>query len=308
MLVAFQHRREAMALSERLPIEDIPYYRVRTPLQLAIQILKRHRDIYFADSVEIKPISVILTTLAAHAYDNETRLAAALISIVDRMTDFIETRKGIKWIANPSHPTENFADRWVEDPARQDAFYSWHAVVSADIALLLELNTQSDIDDFIDGRFGSAIARSIKENRNSSKQGRLRLFEQFSPRHRKSPPWAFNECGTVQIADVVATRNGFQTRRYRDGSAPLMKGTSLRFSANTDVPRPYRVYWQVVNWGEEAKRRGDLRGGFDDGGVSRGNLSTQETAQYTGTHTIECFIVKDDYLVARSGRIQVNIR
>ena len=90
MLLAFQRRREAIALSERLQIDDIPYYRVRTPLQLAIQILKRHRDIYFADNVEIKPISVILTTLAAHAYDNETRLAAALISIVDHMTDFIE--------------------------------------------------------------------------------------------------------------------------------------------------------------------------------------------------------------------------
>ena len=34
----------------------------------------------------------------------------------------------------------------------------------------------------------------------------------------------------------------------------------------------------------------------------------RKTAQYTGTHTIECFIVKDDYLVARSGRIEVNVR
>jgi hypothetical protein len=36
---------------------------VKTPLQQAVQILKRHRDMMFADDPEHKPISVIITTL-----------------------------------------------------------------------------------------------------------------------------------------------------------------------------------------------------------------------------------------------------
>lgn len=54
-------------------IEDVPEWRIRTPLQRAVQILKRHRDIYFANDHENCPVSIILTTLAAKAYNNQTR-------------------------------------------------------------------------------------------------------------------------------------------------------------------------------------------------------------------------------------------
>lgn len=60
------------------------------PLQFCDQILKRHRDIYFANNPDIKPISIIITALTAHAYEKETQLSAALFSIVEKMPDFIE--------------------------------------------------------------------------------------------------------------------------------------------------------------------------------------------------------------------------
>ncbi|MEO3416150.1 nucleotidyltransferase [Roseovarius sp. CAU 1744] len=52
-------------------VEDIPTYRVRTPLQSAIVTLKRHCDTVFADDPKNKPISIIISTLAAHAYQGE---------------------------------------------------------------------------------------------------------------------------------------------------------------------------------------------------------------------------------------------
>lgn len=308
MTIAFDSRREALALAESKQVDDIPQYRVRTPLQLVIQMLKRHRDIYFIHRVDVKVISVIITTLAAHAYNNETRLSAALIRIVENMKNFIETRDGIDWIGNPSHPTENFADRWALDSERRDAFYSWHDAVTTDIALLLELESQTDIDEFIRDRFGSGIAKTIAENRKPMSHLRTRLFERITPKHRRSPPWDLKIGGTVSIDKVTSTAKGFRDRRYKDGGAPLIKETGLRFHANTQIPRPFSVYWQIVNWGDEAIRRGDLRGCFDDGGISSGNLTRRETARYSGTHTIECFIVKDGYLAARSGRFEVNVR
>ena len=68
MREVFDARRRALALEARASVEDIPEHRVRTPLQSAIQILKHHRDVMFSERVDDKPISIILTTLAAHAY------------------------------------------------------------------------------------------------------------------------------------------------------------------------------------------------------------------------------------------------
>jgi hypothetical protein len=106
-------------------IEDIPTYRVRTPLQSAIMILKRHRDTMFANDTTNAPISIIISTLAAHAYDGEEAIGYALLSILSRMTSAIE-HDGEKYIIkNPTDALENFADKWDEHPERAQAFFSW---------------------------------------------------------------------------------------------------------------------------------------------------------------------------------------
>ena len=52
-------------------IEEVPTYELKTPLQRAIQLLKRHRDVMFADNPEVAPISMILTNLSGRAYNGE---------------------------------------------------------------------------------------------------------------------------------------------------------------------------------------------------------------------------------------------
>jgi hypothetical protein len=82
----FDARRKAIALKESiLNAEDVEHYKVRTPLQSAILILKRHRDARFEGALEDKPISIILTTLSALAYNQEITIAGALYGILDRM-------------------------------------------------------------------------------------------------------------------------------------------------------------------------------------------------------------------------------
>jgi hypothetical protein len=106
-------------------VEDIPTYRVRTPLQSAIMILKRHRDTMFADDPTDKPISIIISSLAAHAYQGEETIGYALLSILNRMEDAIE-HDGKKYvIKNPTDALENFADKWEEHPERASAFFEW---------------------------------------------------------------------------------------------------------------------------------------------------------------------------------------
>ncbi|MBS7327125.1 MAG: nucleotidyltransferase [Oxalobacter sp.] len=116
---------EAYALDSKVEIDSVPMYRVKTPLQMAIQLLKRHRDVCFKDNPDDAPISIIITTLASHAYNGESSLYEAICNILKHMTDYIEYRKGVYWIANPVMQEENFADKWIQYPERRLAFLKW---------------------------------------------------------------------------------------------------------------------------------------------------------------------------------------
>jgi hypothetical protein len=113
MEAVFEERKKALQKGVRAVPEPIPDYRIRTPLQSAIMILKRHRDIMFVKRGDERPISIILTTLAAHAYNGERKIAEALFSILSRMDqNIIRRADGTYLIPNPTDPSENFADKW----------------------------------------------------------------------------------------------------------------------------------------------------------------------------------------------------
>ena len=129
-------------------VEPVMQHIVKTPLQQAIQILKRHRDIMFADLEEYKPISIILTTLAAHAYNGEEELDEALLQIVNHMGFYIGFSNGVAYIPNPSNPNENFADKWREHPERENSFREWLQKVQRDFRVLLEQeNLSTSVDE-----------------------------------------------------------------------------------------------------------------------------------------------------------------
>jgi len=144
MQAIFTLRKTALAASMRINVEDVPEWRVKTPLQRSVQILKRHRDIYFQPAPEIKPASITLTTLAAHAYENQEDVFDALTGMAVRMPAFIERRSGKWWVPNPTDPDENFADKWNEYPARREAFMRWLQKVEVDFTNLSKAETLSD--------------------------------------------------------------------------------------------------------------------------------------------------------------------
>ena len=142
-------------------VDDVPDQLVRTPLQRSVQLMKRNRDLHFngPEKIDYAPISVIITTLAAHLYQGEPDTHSALAGIVGRLQGhaglveggtidpFLATmglirrlRDGRWYIGNPVNPAENFADRWHEDGhARARAFFSWVTGLQKDL-----LNLQTD--------------------------------------------------------------------------------------------------------------------------------------------------------------------
>ncbi|MEG0550301.1 MAG: nucleotidyltransferase [Vagococcus sp.] len=130
---SFKKNRQFLAESRDVEIEKIKLSQVRTPLQMAIQILKRHRDVLFT-GCDDKPISIIITTLAAKAYNGEENLFEAIQNILENMEKFIEIDgTGSVIICNPTMKSENFADKWIEEPSKKDAFYTWLSKAKEDI-------------------------------------------------------------------------------------------------------------------------------------------------------------------------------
>ncbi|MER8659206.1 nucleotidyltransferase [Mesorhizobium sp. M0847] len=161
MAKAYEKRKnELLQKGVRAGTEPIPDYRIRTPLQYAIMILKRHRDIMYTDrSDDDKPISIILTTLAAHSYDGEEKIAEALFVILTKMDSFIGTAAdGSRLIANPSDPLENFADKWKEHPKREKEFHNWLRKARADFTALAQLSNKELITEQLAKGVGVGIA------------------------------------------------------------------------------------------------------------------------------------------------------
>lgn len=115
------------------------YNEKKLPLQRVVQILKRHRDLH-SNGHEHRPISIIITTLAARAYGKETNILVALQNVIAGMRGQIkeeyspELGRFIKRIPNPVDESENFADRWIKEPERERRFYAWLDAVEADVA------------------------------------------------------------------------------------------------------------------------------------------------------------------------------
>ncbi|MBA7581199.1 hypothetical protein ES708_23101 [subsurface metagenome] len=91
-----------------------------------MQILKRHRDIFFSKKQEkYKPISIIITTLAAKIYQGQEDIYITLSDILNGINEDIVKLDGKFNIPNPANPEENFADKWNEDEKLSLAFFDW---------------------------------------------------------------------------------------------------------------------------------------------------------------------------------------
>lgn len=176
MRVVFEKRRRVLAEAVKASVEDIPDYKVRTPLQSAIMILKRHRDImYVKDELNCCPISIIITTLAAHAYNGDEEIADALLSILSGMETYImRDGRGRAVIANPSDPLENFADKWAEFPERERAFFEWLRQAQRDFAYAASLADRNTISESLSPHLGQELAKRAADRSATTSSSLLR--------------------------------------------------------------------------------------------------------------------------------------
>lgn len=318
-----QYDKQLFNLSEKIQksVEKIPEYKIKTPLQKAIQILKRHRDIMFVNDKDHQPISIIISTLAGHAYNNEADTFEALLNIITKMPDFIFRKEGILWVPNPVNPLENFADKWPENKEKEHNFMRWLRQVYTDLSEASIKKDNDSLNESLRFKFGSKpVFEAIKKSNNHNDTSQLFFAvkpglikntiitpAKFDVPHRRNPQWPVVQTNQVRVS-AKYTRNGYRPRDLVNDDIPVPMGGSLRFEAKTDYPHSYKVYWQIVNTGYQADLANNLRGGFYEGFFERGGLVKEEDTKYKGMHWVECFIVnKSNICVARSGEFIVNI-
>ena len=131
------YKREHQLVVAQADVEEVKRRKVKTPLQRAVQLLKRHRDIAFEnDETGNKPISIIITTVAAQLYEEEDNIFDAISNILNKAPQWILSKKvnGKYYITNPAYPNENYADKWNEHPERAQTFFTWLKQAQQDLS------------------------------------------------------------------------------------------------------------------------------------------------------------------------------
>jgi hypothetical protein len=113
----------------------------------------------FLQAPNIAPISMIITNLAAQAYQGEMEITEALRGILNRMPDFV--RETVPRVPNPTHPSEDYADKWRRDPRLERSFYEWHQQAKADIERFSSTLTRLTSRD-VEQKFSLPLSRELE--------------------------------------------------------------------------------------------------------------------------------------------------
>jgi hypothetical protein len=140
-------------------VDELPAYKWRSPLQACVQILKRHRDVMYDGDSDRQPISIIITTLSAHAYDGSTDIPGALENILRRMDSYI--RASAPRVPNPVNPAEDFADKWANPKYRhldlEGNFYRWLGRARRDLDALLAQQDPKWVSEYAQRSFAAPL-------------------------------------------------------------------------------------------------------------------------------------------------------
>lgn len=171
-------------------VEDVPTYSVKTPLQKVIQLLKRHRDLRFINDLDNKPISIIISTISAQAYDGSESLSTALEKIIECLDkEPYITWNGIEYIVpNPVRPEENFANKWKSNDKLRKNYFEWVNQLRLDFKsafhdCIIE-NSISKLGKFL----GSEVQRNVEKNFNAN-TSKIK-FPNIQISKESSGPWA----------------------------------------------------------------------------------------------------------------------
>lgn len=193
----------AEARADHEPLKDPAPVTRKQPLKLAIQILKRWRDVEYDGRMHLSPPSIVLTVLAAQYYEGDDSLPVVVGSIVNRM---VEATAGSPFdVHNPAHRHEVVSERWRDNPA---SFYDFAKSIRRlrdDWAELIALRGLGDIASKLKRLFGETAGDAIKE-----------ASEQFEKARTENRAYLVPSTRTLTDVAAVSSIRMSPTRFYGD--------------------------------------------------------------------------------------------
>jgi adenylyl/guanylyl cyclase-like protein with sensor domain/SMODS domain-containing protein len=151
------------------------------------------------------------------------------------------------------------------------------------------------------GRPFPANSEMVKENAVASNSRTWNDTEQFI-----EDQYLVDIRYTLKI-DCNVKQNGFRLHRLSEmllRKMLLLPLKTLEFEiTQIDVPDDYSIEWKILNRGDEARRRDNIRGQIISDAGSQRKI---ETTRFKGDHIVECYAIKNGIVVAKD-RIHVPI-
>ena len=155
-------------------IEVLPKYQKpleKSNLQCIVQLIKKHRNIFFKSQPELSPASIIITTLCGEYYINQGSIFNDMVHIVKTIKKNAPTK-----IGNPVNSQELLSEKWEKNPILHKKFTEWIIALNTDLETL---KNKENLKEKFERMFGEKIMSPIfdeLEDRNLIHKNRNNLF------------------------------------------------------------------------------------------------------------------------------------
>lgn len=176
----FESRSALRRMLLEAAIEPLPAHEraeEKTPLQLAVQLFKRWRDVRYAAAPSDAPISIVLTTVAGMHYQGEETALDTLSNVVTKVLDSLP-RTGRLYVLNPMNSLEDLSERWDRNLHAYQAFVLGLRELERDLESLRMAKGVGDSTEILQRLFGELVptliteqARDIEEARRANRLG-----------------------------------------------------------------------------------------------------------------------------------------
>ena len=216
-------------------------------------------------------------------------------NIRDSFKIFIENGKK-PFISDPGIPSDDLSDCYEFIDLKK--FYE---KINEHIKLLENINFSND-------GWRSILGTEFPKEDTLLESLRNKYNSFFDVPHKIKPVWS--EASSVSLVDVkVKCYDEYNNiiNYSPDGNDLLGKSLNIDFTVigAAAFSKNTKIYWQVVNTGDEARDCNCLRGGFEISNIY--NYGRHESTAYTGTHWVQAFVINNDVCIAKSKEILVKI-
>lgn len=179
----FKQRASSYIAMREAQIEPLPDHETaeeKPSLNCIVQLIKRWRDIAYANSPDQAPISIILTTLAGQHYSGETSLGNGLTGILQRIIANIPPGGYVLEVRNPANLDEVLSEKWRATPSLYASFVHGISEFSSIWQSIRSTSGIPAATKILERLFGEELARTVVAERAERMQadrnaGQLRV-------------------------------------------------------------------------------------------------------------------------------------